>query len=102
MENKTEVTHKTEEISKTETTHGTGATPNQETTLDPTKATTKTGHKATSNLTTEEEDHKREKDTTQTLLDHKPHHSTRTTAQEVDHNPETELHPTYKSLKDSN
>ena len=58
---RTEVTHRTEEISRTETTHGTGATPNQETTLDPTKATTKTGHKAMSNLKTEEEDHKRMK-----------------------------------------
>ena len=95
-------THKTEEISKAETTHETGTTPNQETTLDPTKVTTETGHKAMSNLKTEEEDHKREEDTTLTLQDHKPHHSTRTIAQGADHNPETELHPTYKSPKDSN
>ena len=99
---KAEATHKTEEISKAETTHEAGTTPNQETTLDPTKATTGTGHKTMSNLKTGEEDHKREEDTTQTLQDHRPHHSTRTTAQGADHNPETELHPTYKSPRDSN
>ena len=55
-----------------------------------------------SNLTTEEEDHKKEEETTPQLKDHRPHQPTRITTQEAEHNPEMETQPTYKFPKDSN